>query len=158
MSHIIFFRAPLVCPTTGSIVDGERPNVFTSSLNPDPMDIDVERGEVIAIALEDFADGYFTLRPPADDVRALELWECSACNQDHWVVLAFERVDDEHYRFVAADRAELSDAVLGSVHYVSRWMETWLPGLAEDERERLLAALAPMFPPATLAKLSAREN
>lgn len=157
MPYIVSFNVPLTCLTTGARV--ENPELYTSGLSPEPTSFTLAPGDVIAMTLEDFEDGYYLLRPVREDettARALERWGCPVCERDHWTLIELERLDDEHVRFTSAKTVPLDPETVETVHAVSNWMNRWLEGHPQPEYDWLLRIMLPVFSEYDREKLRGR--
>lgn len=77
MPPTIRYRVSLVCSHCDNLNDERNIDLATSGLGADPIDTSAYLGSTLELALEDFADGFLTLRTPADDEQtliALEIW------------------------------------------------------------------------------------
>ena len=147
MSHVVWYRVPLVCTHCGSSTEGDDIHCYTSGFGRDSIDTRVKLGSVLELDLADFADGFLTLTVPGDGrVRVIEQWRCPTCKWVQWAYLDFEQVDDEHYRVAAARAVALTATAFDGVHYVSRKLDLWVeshPGPATDEIMAVVGSLMP---------------
>lgn len=148
MSHTIWFKAPLTCIHCGSHIDEQETRLYTSSFNPDPIDRSAHLGEVLPLHLDDFEDGYLTLRHPgADpDVRALEYWGCPICGRAQWVRLDFHCEGPEQYRFISASTVSLTPDTLREMHFISRWMDLWVQTNPKEETASIRPLIEHLLP------------
>ncbi len=145
MSHTVRFKVALTCTYCGSPNPANAVHLYTSSFGQDPVDAELSLGGIIELELLDFADGFYTLQPPAVDVSAVaavELWGCSSCDRMQPVRLDFRRVERDFWRLESVSPVALTPEALANVHYLSRKLEEYAPG--------------PNEPPGFLGELRAR--
>ena len=139
MPPTIRFRVPLVCSHCGNLNDARSIDLATSGLGADPIDTSAYPGSALELGLEDFADGYLTIRTPADDEQtlvALEIWGCGVCQRLQVARLEFRRRTPHVVELVSATPGSFSPEALAGAHYISRELQTWAvqPG---DDADRL---------------------
>lgn len=146
MSHTVRFKVSLTCTFCGSLNPANAIHLYTSSFGQDSFDAELALGGVIELELLDFADGFYTLRPPADavpTVAAVELWGCRSCHRMQPARLDFERVDAERWRLVNVTTVPLTPEQLADVQYLSRKLEEYAP--RPDEPPGFLGELRARF-------------
>jgi len=141
MPPTIRFRVPLACSQCGHLNDARSIDLATSGLGADPIDESAFVGSALELGLEDFADGYLTIREPSDDeprLIALEIWGCNTCHRLQVARLEFRRRTPQVVELVSARTGSFSPTALDEANYVSRELRTWAaqPG---DDAERLAA-------------------
>lgn len=144
----IWFRAPLTCLHCGSHSDDRATRLHTPGFGRYSTDSSVFPGEVLDLHLDEFSDGYLTLRHPGaeSDFSALEQWSCPVCGRAQWARLDFHREDPEHYRFTSARTVALTPGTLGDMNFISRWMDLWVESNPGDETEQILPLIQHLLP------------
>ena len=75
MSHIVFYKVALTCRNCGTVNDANAIRLHTSSFGQDPDHTLAWPGDVLPLELEDFEDGFASIRAPQDDVLTLRAIE-----------------------------------------------------------------------------------
>lgn len=137
MPPTIRYRVSLVCSHCDNLNDERNIDLATSGLGADPIDTSAYLGSTLELALEDFADGFLTLRTPADDEQtliALEIWGCGVCKRLQVARLEFRRRTRHVMELVGATPGSFSTEALGAAHYISRELRIWAAQPGDDEK------------------------
>jgi len=140
MAHIVWFLAPLSCLHCGSHAGERETRLNTRDLNRDPESISVRPGDLLEVSLQELEDAYLTLRKPVgtEDIRALEQWDCPACQWTQWARIVFRYVDPEHSRFISAETVPLTPEVVRDAHFISPRIGFWVETHPGEESARIL--------------------